>query len=275
MAPAAPAHELVANARMYSTGHAAAAAWRELLAWVLARAGERWTVLDYPSPLPLPEFWERRDLGCALMCGLPFGLRAERPTAIAAPVVRGARYKDQPIYYTDLIVRTDSPFGSLEDTFGHRAGFTIRDSQSGYVGFRNHLMPFRVASGQPLFREVAGPLGGARQIVDALIEDRIDVGPIDSYFLDLIRHLEPDVGARVRVVASTRSAPVPLFMATAPLQSDTVRRLRDAFWAVADAPDLAHLRDRLLLRRFAPPRETDYDGFAARSLLSDRYPDRW
>jgi hypothetical protein len=172
---------LVANARMYSTGAAQAAqAWVALLRWIVARAGGAWNVLDYPPPQPLDELWARGDLGCTFMCGLPYALDARQLTPIVA-------YEGRPIYFTDIVVHRDAPFHRLEDTFGRRVGYTVKHSQSGYVALREHLLPYRLRLGHPLYASAVGPLGGARDVVDAILTGRIDVGPLDSYVLDLIR----------------------------------------------------------------------------------------
>src|SRR5262245_23853973 len=114
-----PDTPLVANARMYSTGaNQAAEAWSALLQWVVSRVGGEWHVLDYPSPRPLDALWARADHGCTFMCGLPYACDARVLTPIVAPVVRGARYEGRPIYFTDIVVHRDSPYRSLEETFG-------------------------------------------------------------------------------------------------------------------------------------------------------------
>jgi len=70
---------LIANARMYAVDAVAAAAWRSLLDWVLRRAALDWDVIDHAAPAPMAVLWARDDLGAALMCGLPYTLRAPRP----------------------------------------------------------------------------------------------------------------------------------------------------------------------------------------------------
>jgi ABC-type phosphate/phosphonate transport system substrate-binding protein len=270
-----PKQPLIANARMYSVSAAAAAAWRQLLEWVLLQARLPWSVIDHPAPKPLLDLWERDDLGCTLMCGLAHALHFERATPIVAPVVRGARYRGLPIYFTDIAVRKSSPFRALEDTFGARVGYTISGSHSGYVALREHLLPYRQSCGAPLFREVVGPLVSPRGVVDALLADRIDVGPVDSYALGLMRQLEPELAGQLRVVAVTAPAPIPLFVATAPLDERSVRCLRDAFVKAAREPRLQSVLDRLLLDGFAIPSAGDYATFRARSAVSDRYPEAW
>jgi len=267
---------LVANARMYSTGaDQAAQAWTALLRWIVARVGGEWNVLDYPPPRPLDELWARGDLGCTFMCGLPYALDPRPLTPIVAPVVRGERYQGQPIYFTDIVVHRDSPYRRLEDTFGQRVGYTVKHSQSGYVALREHLLPYRLRLGDPLYAEAVGPLGGARDVVDAILAGRIDVGPLDSYVLDLIRHLQPDLAAQLRSIATTCESPIPLFVATGPVDQDLVRKLQDAFAAAMRAEELQSLRDTLLLADFVVPQREPYEMLKARSQSASAYPDAW
>ncbi len=269
------ARPLLANARMYSISPAVAQAWRQLLEWVLRQAQLPWSVIDYPAPKPLLDLWARPDLGCALMCGLPHTLYFERAIPIVAPVVRGARYRELPIYFTDIVVRGSSPYETLEDCFGSRVGYTLKESQSGYVALREHLLPYRQRRGSPLFDEAVGPLVNPRGVIDALLQDRIDVGPLDSYAHDLIRHVEPELAGRLRTIATTRAAPIPQFVATAPLEDDLVARLRADFMRAIEADELRSVREMLLLSNFAVPRLEDYRTFHARAAASDQYPDPW
>jgi len=267
---------LIANARMYSSGAPAArVAWTSLLNWVAACAGGDLAVLYYPPPKPLDELWARSDLGATFMCGLPYARDARPLTPIVAPVVRGARYGGQPVYFTDVIVRADSPYQTLEDTFGSRLGYTVHHSQSGYVALREHLLPYRLQLGRSPYREIVGPLYGARDIVDAVIAGRIDVGPLDSYVHDLIDNLEPETGRQLRVVATTRASPIPLFVATAPIDPKQVRNLQGAFRAAIETDELKPERDMLLLADFVIPQREPYDALRRRADAAASYPDAW
>ncbi len=244
----------IANARMYSPTPAAKDAWRELVGWVLARAGLDWPVVDHDPPAKLAELWARDDLGCVQMCGLPFALRTPQPRLVAAPIPSRPRYEGRPVYFSDLIVRADSPFGTLADAVAQRVGYTLKDSQSGYVALRHHLLVRRMKAGTAV-----GPLVTARRVLDAVVAREIDVGPLDSYVHDLLRQHEPALAARVRVLETTDPAPIPPFVATAPLDDATLGRLREGFLAVAQEPTLAAARAALLLRGFAIMRPEDYD----------------
>jgi ABC-type phosphate/phosphonate transport system substrate-binding protein len=248
----------IANARMYSATPDVKAAWQDLLHWTLSRAGLDWTVIDHDPPAPLGDLWRRGDIGLAMMCGLPYVEVRPRPQLIAAPVPSRPRYGNRPVYFTDLVVKADSPFQRLEDTFGGTAGFTVEGSFSGHVAFRHHLLPYRAARGRPLYRRVVGELVHARGVIDALLDGRIDIGPLDSYYHDLLTRNEPSFAAGVRVVATTKAAPIPPLVATVALDPPIVERLRAALADASRADDLAAQRERLLLARFAQPEPADY-----------------
>jgi phosphonate transport system substrate-binding protein len=82
------------------------------------------------------------DVG--FICGLPYVVltRAQPPpvTLLAAPVLAGARYGGRPIYYSDVIVRADSPFQRFSDLRGRRWAYNDRDSHSGYNITRYRLV---------------------------------------------------------------------------------------------------------------------------------------
>ncbi|MDQ0588607.1 phosphate/phosphite/phosphonate ABC transporter substrate-binding protein [Variovorax paradoxus] len=258
----------VANARMYSATASVRANWKQLLAWALARAGLAWDVIDYDAPAPLSALWARDDLGLAMMCGLPFSQRAPRPTLVAAPLPSPARYGGRPVYFTDIVVRTGSAFETLADTFGGIVGYTLADSMSGGVALRNHLAPYRAARGTRLYRGAVGGLIHARGVIEALVEGRIDVGPLDSYYHDLLRRNEPALAQKVRIVDSTEAMPIPPLVATAPLTPGELARIRSALQEATRAPELAAVTERLLLAGFVSPDPADYDVLAAISLRS-------
>lgn len=265
----------VVNARMYSATPGVKRAWRDVFAWALGRAGLAWTIIDFDPPAPLGELWARGDLGCAMMCGAPYSRRQPRPTLVAAPVPAPERYGGRAVYFTDIAVRADAPFRTLEDTFGGVIGYTLEDSMSGCLALRGHLRRFRSPAAPQLYRKAVGGLLNARRVIEALQGGDIDVGPLDSYYYDLLRRNDPDFAAQVRVVATTSPAPIPPLIATATLAAAEIDRLRSALAAVRDAGELAAQRDTLLLGEFAVPAATDYDVFDGFFAAADEYRGVW
>lgn len=265
----------VANARMYSATPAVKQAWKDVLAWALGRAGLGWEVIEYDAPAPLAALWARTDLGCAMMCGLPCSQRDPRPALVAAPVPSPARYGGRPVYFTDIVVRADAPYRTLKDTFGGIVGYTLEDSMSGCIALRAHFLPFRDKRHPALYRHAVGGLIHARGVIEALDKRRIDVGPLDSYYHDLLKKNEPAFAGKVRVVATTEPAPIPRFVATALLAPGEIARVREALLAVRNASELAAQRETLLLAGFALPASAAYDVFDRILAASNELPGIW
>lgn len=248
----------VANARMYSVNPQAAAAWKELFAWLSRESGIELDILDHAFPLPLSDLWSRTDLACAFMCGFPFALAAQRPRPVAAPIPANAPVAGRPVYATRLLVRADSKFGSLEDTFGSRLGYTVEESHSGYNALRHHLLPYYRRRGARLYRESVGPLTTPRRVIDALLSGDIDVGPLDGYALDLMLYHQPELGPQIRIVATTDPAPIPFLVASQNCLDETVSALQVTLTGLSDVSACAGLRERLCLAGFAPVVIDDY-----------------
>ena len=249
----------IANARMYSVTPAVESAWRGLLARVATEAEVALEYLPYPAPQPLEHLWSRQDLGAVLMCGYPIALRLAPVQPIAAPIPRALWAAGRPVYRTDLIVREDAPYERLEDTFGGRAGWTVAHSHSGFNAFRHHLLAYRTPQRPTLYREMVGNLVTARNILDAVRERRIDVGPLDAYWHMLIARHAPQLCEGVRVLSATALAPIPAFVAAADVPAAVVTRLRAAFTAAATRPWFAELADPLMLEGFAEATRKVFD----------------
>jgi ABC-type phosphate/phosphonate transport system substrate-binding protein len=263
---------MLANARMYSVTPASKAAWTRLFNWVIERADVDVQLVEHEPPRLLADLWERDDLGAVMMCGLPLSRRAVRPVILAQPLPSLPRYAGRAVYCTDIVVGVNSPCKTLEDTFGRRAGYTLKDSQSGYYAFRHHLMTAHPAQREP-YASIAGGLMNARGVIKAIAENRIDVGPLDGYVHDLIRHTEPEYAAQVRIIATTDPTPMPAVIATAPMAPSEVTRMRDAFKAAIATAELAAEREALLLADFLVPDAAVYQVQRDRAVMVDTAPE--
>jgi ABC-type phosphate/phosphonate transport system substrate-binding protein len=248
---------MIANARMYAVSPQAAVSWRSLLGGLCELAGVDVVLVDHAQPAPIAALWERTDQAAVFMCGLPFSRAAPRPWVIAAPVPSPPEYRGEPCYWSDLVVREDSPFRSTRDTFGHRIAFTTPDSQSGYAAALSHFMA--CADRFPLFGEILAPQITPLGVLRAVLEGTADTAPIDSYALELLRKFQPDLTSRLRSVGRTSSTPIPLLVASSQTSEETVAALRAAF-AQAHRQDAAreHMQ-QLLIERFVCPDGASYE----------------
>jgi ABC-type phosphate/phosphonate transport system substrate-binding protein len=244
---------MIANARMYSVTPVVAELWRQLLEAIAAQAGVFLAVVDHPEPKPISELWRRRDLGAVFMCGLPFARSEPRPVLVAAPVPSPAEFGGQPRYWSELVVREDSDYRTVEDTFGGRMAFTSPDSQSGCVAALYYLM--EAAGKRPLYGEVGAPQVTPLGALTAVIDRAADVAPIDSFAFSLLQKYRPELTSQVRVVARTAPTAIPPIVASrAGPQS-----LETAFVQAHKNVSMSVLMNSLLLEGFASPELEAYE----------------
>ena len=248
----------VANARMYAVAPAAEAAWREALARVVAEAGLAFDYLPYPAPQPLETLWARRDLVAVFMCGYPIALGLADVVPLAAPIPDAPWAGGRAVYRSDLIVRADSPWRCLADSFEGRLGWTVEHSHSGFNALRHHLLAHLGPGRDGLYRETRGHLVTARRILDSVRDGTIDIGPLDAYWHMLIRRHAPELCEGIRVLESTDLAPAPAFVCAPSLGVAGVAALRAAFAAAAKRDWFAPLAAQLCLAGFQAMSREDY-----------------
>jgi ABC-type phosphate/phosphonate transport system substrate-binding protein len=251
---------MIANARMYSVSPEAASLWRKLLAGVIEHAGLDIEVVEHTAPKPLDELWRRCDMAAVFMCGLPFSRAEPQPALIAAPVPAPPEFRGRPEYWSEMVVRKDSPFERLEDTFGRRLALTAAGSQSGCIAPLTLLRQTLAAEAgparaNPVYDEVIGPEITPLAALSAVVEGRAEVAPVDAYAFALLQRYRRDLTAAVRSIARTRPTPIPPLVASAP----GLDALRKAFVEAHRVDALRPLMTELLLERFVHPEPRTYD----------------
>jgi ABC-type phosphate/phosphonate transport system substrate-binding protein len=255
---------MIANARMYSVTPAVAALWRTLLSAVSARAGVPLTLIDHGQPAPMDELWRRTDKGAVFMCGLPFSRAEPPPVLVAAPVPSPAEFNGEAQYWSDLVVRENSAFRGVEDTFGQRIALTVPDSQSGCAAALSYFMS--AGSTSPLFGEVIAPTITPLGALNAVIQGAADIAPIDSYAFRLLQEYRPDLTSQVRIVGQTARTPIPPLVASTPTASSgDLDALQSAFLEAHQNAPMKSVMHDLLLERFARPDPASY------AVLRDRF----
>jgi ABC-type phosphate/phosphonate transport system substrate-binding protein len=255
----------IANARMYAVTPKVRDAWRALFDWVGRHAGVALDYIDHAAPAPLEALWARDDLAAAFMCGYPFGRAAPKPSIVAAPIPSPPRYCGAPVYCTDFVVRADSPYLQVSDTFGGKIGWTVSHSQSGFNAVRHHLLRYRREGSERMFSQSVGPLVTPRKVIEALLDRTIDVGPLDSFVHDLLMRHEPHTAAQLRTVESTAMTPIPPLIASPSTPLETIERLRQSLLAVSIDPEAAPILQPLLLAGFALVDPADYDSLVTQA----------
>jgi ABC-type phosphate/phosphonate transport system substrate-binding protein len=255
----------IANARMYSVNPAVGALWQRLFTAIAARTALPIAVIEHREPEPISALWRREDNAAVFMCGLPYSLSGPRPTIVAAPVPSPPAFAGEPVYWSEWIVRADSRYTALTDTFGARLALTTPESQSGCAAALQYLMG--AVRTTPLYAEVVAPQITPQGAMRAVVEDRADVAPIDSFAFALLEKHEPELTRRVRVVARTLRNPIPPLVAShAGLESLTA-----AFIQAHDHADTRKVMSELLIERFVLPDPASYDVLRQRFEAATRF----
>ena len=254
--------ELLTSFRMYSAVPEAARAWRALFERVFADTQLDVGIVDHAPPKLLPELWRDPGLCCAFMCGWPFAHATPPMQAIVAPVPSPPRYEGLPRYCSEFLVRGESGWRSLEETFGSRFGWTAPDSQSGFNAPRAFLARLVTPQRPALYRE-AGPLGAAANALNALRSREVDVVALDCYWLDLCRHHAPELMAGLRCVAATPWTPIPLLVAASGVDAAVVEKLRRHLLTVHTQLAYQPLLADVLLAKFVAPAVPAYGALDA------------
>jgi ABC-type phosphate/phosphonate transport system substrate-binding protein len=256
---------MIANARMYSVSPEAAGLWRRLLTVIIEHAGLDIQLLEHTEPARIDELWKRPDMAAVFMCGLPFSRSNPRPELLAAPVPSPLDFRGLPQYWSAMVVRKDSAYQLIEDTFGGRIALTVPGSQSGCLAPMFYLMT--VADRFPVYREIIAPQITPLGAISAVVDGSADVAPVDSYAYCLLQKYRRDLTSQLRTIARTPRTPIPPLVSSAPGLS----RLQAAFLEADQIPDAAPLMAELLLERFVRPDPASYDALRLNFESASRY----
>jgi phosphonate transport system substrate-binding protein len=207
----------------------------------------------------------------AFLCGLPYvRLCAKRPGVLrplAAPILDEARYQDRPVYFSDIIVRRDSPFRSFDDLRGRSWAYNGEDSFSGSLVVRYHLL--KLGETEAFFGRVACS-GLHQESIRKVVDGEVDAAAIDSHVLGVERLRNPDLAGEIRVITTLGPSTIPLVVATAVVPEAVQVQVRDALCALGRDPASRDVLASGLIRRFAPIDDRAYDDIRQKMAAVDQ-----
>jgi phosphonate transport system substrate-binding protein len=197
----------------------------------------------------------------AFICGLPYVQLARRwppPVELAAaPVLRGERYGGKPIYYSDVIVRADSPWHSFAELRGQSWAFNDPDSHSGYNVTRYRLVQMGETKG--FFGRVVSA-GWHQRAIRMVCDGEVDASAIDSQVLAIELRDHPELAAQLKIIDVLGPAAIQPVVVARTLSASLKEGVAAALLAMGDDPaGRAHLAHGFV-ERFAAVSDADYDG---------------
>jgi phosphonate transport system substrate-binding protein len=228
------------------------------------RIGER---LACPVELVVGTSFDQFEAGEAdlgVICGLPYVRLADRRPPpvepLAAPVLAGDRYGGRPVYYSDVIVRRDSPITCLEELRGCSWAYNEPMSHSGHTVTLYSLVRMGVRPG--FFARVveAGYHQRAIRLVDA---GAVDAAAIDSQVLAIELRDHPRLADGLRVVGSFGPSTIQPVVAASRLPGRLKDQVRELLVGLEHDPTARPALDHGLIDRFTPVDAAAYDDIRA------------
>ena len=154
-------------------------------AYIADYAGEQ---IGRPTTLSVGQSFDqiaRGQIDIAFMCGLPYATLSETSAwpfqLLAAPILHGERYQHRPIYFSDVIVRKESPYTSFDDLGGCAWALNQRVSHSGW----NVVVYSLLESGKtPDFFGQLIETGSHLNSISCVLNGQADATAIDLQVLD-------------------------------------------------------------------------------------------
>jgi len=193
------------------------------------------------------------------LCGWPYVDKADRGAGrtelLAAPVPAGARYNGLPVYFSDVVVRRDSPYRSFFDLRSAAWAFNEPRSHSGFNVVRAYLAEISQASG---FFGKALESGAHSRSVEMILSGEVAAAAIDSTVLEWFIAQRREPHERLRVVETI--GPSPISRVVSNLAPEPVRvELRALLLSMRRDAQGREIFRQSGIERFTEVEDRDYD----------------
>jgi phosphonate transport system substrate-binding protein len=133
------------------------------------------------------------QLDAASVCDFPYVQHQDKLALLGVPL-----YRHQPLYETYIVVNTDCPARSFDETRGTVHAFSDPDSTSGYLVTR-WLLALRQTTPAAFFRKSFFTYGH-RNVIKAVADGLAESGSIDGYVWDVMNEREPEITRNTRII---------------------------------------------------------------------------
>jgi phosphonate transport system substrate-binding protein len=190
------------------------------------------------------------------LCGLLYIQKAHLLEPIAAPVIKGERYGGRPIYFSEIIVRADSPFQSFADLRGRSWAYNEPNSQSGYGIIRHHLLQLDETMG--FFGSIV-EAGWHERSIHLVRSGQVHASAIDSHVLAVAMRDDPDLAADLRIIGTLGPSTIQPVAVARRVSAAMKSELRHLLVELVDDSTVGDFLSKHFIDRFLPIGDSDYD----------------
>lgn len=213
--------------------------------------------------------WDAGNIHLCWICGLPYVWKADacpgKMEPLVAPVMAGSRYQNRPIYFSDVVVRQDSPYQGLTDLQGAAWAYNEPGSHSGY-GVVRYTLALRGETMAFFGRVIES---GAHQASLAMIlNGEVDGSAIDSTVLELEIAHHPEIGGQIRIIDTFGPSPIPPWVVSMDLPLETRQSIRQLLTQTDTDPEGRAILEKFRIARFDAVRDSDYEPIRAMARIA-------
>lgn len=186
--------------------------------------------------------------------GLPLEL-------LAAPVMCGTRYNNQPVYFSDVVVRADSPFQQFNDLRGARWAYNEPHSFSGQYVVLAHLA--ELGETAEFFATITES-GAHLNSLQMILTGQVDGAAIDSTVLEMEYHRHPALAEQLRTIHVLGPNPIPPWVISSHVSPTIRTALHHTLLTMHQHEAGRELLQMGLLERFSAVSDANYDPIRAK-----------
>ena len=229
---------------------------------------------EYVSGIPWQErerLFDRGEIQILWLCGLPYvhkaDLRESDMELLAVPVPADLRSQGRAVYFSDVIVKKQSPFQTFEDLRGASWAYNEPRSHSGYNVVRAYLGERGETAG--FFARVVE--SGAHQTsVQMILDGDVDGSAIDSTVLEWLQQRNVSIREQTRVIQTLGPSPIPPWVVAKRVPESIRRQLRALLLRMGDDPLGRSILDEAGLLGFSDAQDSDYDPIRRMARVADQ-----
>jgi len=236
---------------------------REIAAYIGQQLGLPVEVVD---GVPWPERERLLDAGeidLCWICGLPYVEKADEGRAIelcVAPVMQASRYRNLPIYFSDVVVRSGSGYASFDELRGASWAYNEPRSHSGF----NVVCCYLAEQGETLHYFSRVVEAGAHQAsLRMILSGAVSAAAIDSTVLDAEVRRFPGLAGSFSVIHTFGPSPAPPWVLSKRLPSALRQKVRLCLASMSQHAAGAAVLEDWGIAELRPVDDSAYDAIRA------------
>jgi phosphate/phosphite/phosphonate ABC transporter binding protein len=194
------------------------------------------------------------ELDAAFICSGPYVEGHDRfgLELLAVPQVNG-----RSVYYSNIIVPTDSPAQQLKDLRGKTFAFTDPKSNSGKI-LPTYMLSLMNESPKRFFGKIIYTYGHDKSI-RAVAENFVDGAAVDSLIWDIMVRNDPTLATKARIVGRSIPSGIPPFVVRSDFDPVLKTRLQSLLTSMHVDPRGREILAGMMIEKFVVGNDRDYD----------------